>query len=500
MGKKNTLGLILGNQLFSPKSFKALDAEEFFMSEDYGLCSYSKTHKLRVAYFLTAMRDFKDEFNASKLKLNYFDFKDKNFKKSFSEKIEVFLKKNKHITKLSLFEVEDKFFEKNLIDFSKEKKIEIEFHKSPMFLTSRQEFKNYLGNKKRPFMKTFYEAMRKKHNVLIDEKGDPVGGKWSYDAENRKKLPKDYEFVDPIKFRASKHFEEVKSFVLKEFKAHPGELDELWLPTDRAQAKKWFNSFIKDRLEDFGTYQDSITADSDFVSHSLISPLINVGLLEPKDVCDKIEKAYHKSNLPLNSVEGFIRQVIGWREFIRGIYQNFSEEQDTKNFWSHKNKLKPCWYDGTTGVEVLDDAIKKANRIGYTHHIERLMILSNMMLLCEVDPVNVHEWFMEMHLDSSDWVMGPNVYGMGQFSDGGIFATKPYICGSNYYLKMSRYKKGDWCEAVDGLYWRFIDKHQAFYKKNPRMSVMVKTLEKMDPERKKRIFKKANEFIKKVTC
>jgi deoxyribodipyrimidine photolyase-related protein len=184
---------------------------------------------------------------------------------------------------------------------------------------------------------------------------------------------------------------------------------------------------------------------------------------------------------------------------MRGIYQNFSEEQYEKNFWSHKRKLKKCWYDGTTGIEILDDAIKKADRLGYTHHIERLMILSNMMLLCEIEPKAVYDWFMEMHLDSSDWVMAPNVFGMGQFSDGGIFATKPYICGSNYYLKMSRYKKGDWCEIVDGLYWRFIDKHQYFYKKNPRMSVMVGTLDRMDPKRKKHIFKKADEFIEKVT-
>ncbi len=496
---KHTLGLILGNQLFSPKEFQKLDSNTFFMAEDFGLCSYAKTHKLRIAFFITAMRDFRDEFHKSDLKLNYFDKDHKLFKKSYFEKIKIFLKEHKSINKLSLFEVEDKFFEKDLIDFADKHSLEINFVQSPMFYTKRSEFKDYLSSRKKPFMKTFYEAMRKKHGILVDHDNKPVLGQWSFDSDNRKKLPKDYVFKNPMKFKESKHFADVKEWVKKEFSKHPGDLDTLWLPTDRAQAKKWLKSFVKDRLKDFGSYQDAITNTSDFVSHSLISPLVNVGLLDVKDICKQASLAFEKGEAPINSVEGFIRQVLGWREFIRGVYQSYSEEQDTSNFWSHKNKLKSCWYDGSTGIEILDDAIKKSVRLGYTHHIERLMVLSNMMLLCEVEPKSVHNWFMEMHLDSSDWVMGPNVYGMGQFSDGGIFATKPYICGSNYYLKMSRYKKGDWCQTVDGLYWRFIDKHQDFYKKNPRMSVMVKTLERMDKDRKENIFKKANEFIKLVT-
>ena len=499
MSSDQTLGLILGNQLFTPSVFSKLKADSYFMAEDYGLCIHGKTHKLRIAFFITAMRDFKDEFTDKGHKLTYFDKSNALFKKSYEDKLKAHLLKNKKIKKLSIFEVEDKFFEEKLIKFAKKNDLEMEFHQSPMFLTTREEFKDYLDSSKRPFMKTFYERTRKKHNILLDKKGSPEGGQWSYDSDNRKKLPKDYKFSELLKFKESKHFKDVKEWVLADFKKHHGQINELWLPTTRGEAKKWLKSFVKDRLKDFGSYQDSITNESDFVLHSLVSPLVNVGVLTPKDLVKAVEDAYKKGGVPLNSVEGFIRQVIGWREFIRGIYQNYSEEQFEKNFWNHKNKLKKCWYDGTTGIEVLDDAIKKADRLGYTHHIERLMVLSNMMLLCEVEPKAVYDWFMEMHLDSSDWVMGPNVFGMGQFSDGGIFATKPYICGSNYYLKMSRYKKGDWCEIVDGLYWRFIDKHQDFYKKNPRMAMMVKTLEKMDPKRKKHIIKRANEFIKQVT-
>ena len=224
--------------------------------------------------------------------------------------------------------------------------------------------------------------------------------------------------------------------------------------------------------------------------------MVNAGLLTPEEVVNEAIKAMEKNpDIPLSSVEGFVRQVMGWREFVRGIYQNFSDVEEQKNFFNHKRKLTHHWYDGTTGLPPVDDAIKKANEFGYCHHIERLMVLSNIMLLSELHPHEVHKWFMELFVDSADWVMGPNVYGMGQFSDGGIFATKPYISGSNYILKMSDYKKGDWCDVWDGLFWRFIGNHAAFFSKNPRMNMMVKLLEKMDPAKKKKLLAAAENFI-----
>jgi deoxyribodipyrimidine photolyase-related protein len=206
-----------------------------------------------------------------------------------------------------------------------------------------------------------------------------------------------------------------------------------------------------------------------------------------------------KQNIPLASLEGFIRQIIGWREFVRGIYQNFSEQQDNSNFWNHQNKLSQAWYTGETGVPQLDLTIQKVIRYGYCHHIERLMVLGNLMLLLEIHPREAHKWFMEMFVDSSDWVMGPNVYGMALFSDGGIFATKPYICGSNYWRKMSKAKPGEWCDGVDGLYWGFIDKNKAFFSKNPRLSMMAKTIDKMDPARKKTIYSAADDLKQRLT-
>lgn len=227
--------------------------------------------------------------------------------------------------------------------------------------------------------------------------------------------------------------------------------------------------------------------------------MLNNGLILPDELVETLIEKAGKKKILIASVEGYVRQVIGWREFVKGIYDNFERKMEEGNFWKHNNKLTQAWYEGSTGIPPLDDSIQKAKTYGYTHHIERLMVLSNMMLLCEIHPKEVHRWFMEMFVDSADWVMAANVYGMGQMSEGGIFATKPYICGSNYILKMSDYKKGDWCDVMDGLYWRFVDKNRSFFAKNPRMSMMVKMLDKTDKNRKKSIFESANRFIAEMT-
>ena len=224
---------------------------------------------------------------------------------------------------------------------------------------------------------------------------------------------------------------------------------------------------------------------------------MNLGLLTPAEIIDRVMR--RADGVPLQSLEGFVRQVIGWREFVRGIYRTFGDEQEQSNFWSHERELTSAWYDGTTGIPPLDDTIRSAQKLGWAHHIPRLMVLGNLMTLCEIRPRVAHDWFMEMFIDSSEWVMGPNVYGMGLFSDGGIFATKPYICGSNYLLKMSDYKKGPWCDIVDGLYWRFIEKHREFFATNPRLALMPRALDRLDRDRRSRIFDAAEEFLQAHT-
>ena len=485
---------VLGNQLFDIKYLKNYKNCDFFMSEDYSLCTYEKHHKLKILHTLSSMRSYYDLLKNKHFNIHYYSHENK-FTESYENKLKILIKEIK-AKKVYSFEIEDKPFELKMKKLFSKLKIKWEVVPSPMFLNSRNDFRLYLDTVKKPLMSSYYKQNRIKFNLLVkDEK--PIGGKWSFDRDNRKKLPPSITVPKRIKFKETIHTKNLKIFVNNQFKNHPGDIDNLWTPTTHSDAKKLLKSFIKDKLNLFGDYEDAVSQRDNFLFHSSLSPLINNGLITPKQIIEEIKRT--KKDIKINSLEGYIRQIIGWREFIRGIYQNYSEAMESSNFFNHNNKLTQDWYKGTTGIPPLDHSIKNALKYGWTHHIERLMIVSSLMNLCEVKPKIVNKWFMEMFIDSSEWVMTPNVYGMGLFSDGGIFATKPYICGSSYYLKMMDFKKGEWCEIVDGLYWRFIEKNKKFFLTNPRLSMMVRVLEKMSLERKKRIISKANQFIKRYT-
>ncbi len=488
---------ILGNQLFNPKILPQPKSPDLivFMREDRELCTHFRYHKHKIIFFLSAMRKYATELRDHGYKVHYERLGE--FDEAFEKRLLLFLQKQK-IKKLELFEVEDKFFEKRLFSTLKDSKVEINIIQSPMFLTSRAEFLTIVKKNKRPFMKTFYEFQRKRLKILLDTDGKPLGGKWSFDEDNRLALPKDHVVPNVPKFTPDAIDREVFKLVDSEFSDHPGNSSDFWLPTDRAGANTWAKDFFEKRFSLFGPFEDAFSKNYPFVYHSVLTPYLNTGLVTPRDCITAALRTAKQKNIPMNSCEGFIRQIIGWREFIRGIYQNFSEIQDEKNFFAHKKKLNSLWYSGKTGIEPLDDVIQKTLKYGYAHHIERLMIVGSLMLLLEVEPKEAHRWFMEMFIDSSDWVMGPNVYGMALFSDGGIFATKPYFCGSNYYKKMGRYKTGDWQLGVDGLYWQFIKKNETFFLKNPRLSMMVRTSQKITAERWEQLDKAAQMLREKL--
>ena len=440
------------------------------------------------------MRSYAEEIKKNKYKINYYDLNN-NFKTSYEKKLENFIIKNK-VKELISFEIEDKFFEKKILSLTKKVKISWKVINSPMFLNSRDDFKDYLSKTKKPFMANFYKTARIKIDILMD-KGKPKGGKWSFDEENRKKLPKDIKIPAMPMANETSHTKNLKKEIKKIFKSHPGDVDNFWLPTTHKDSIKWLDYFIAKKFNLFGDYEDAVDTDNNFLFHSALSPMINLGLITPELIIERIKKVENK--IKINSYEGYIRQIIGWREFIRGIYQNYDKILEENNFFKHKNSLTQKWYDGTTGLDPLDHSIQNAKKFGYTHHIERLMVLCNIMNLCEIKPIEVYNWFMEMFVDSSDWVMSPNVYGMGLFSDGGIFSTKPYICGSSYFMKMMNFKKGNWNDIMDGLYWRFINKNRNFFQSNPRLNMMVSIYDKMNTERKNHILKKANQFIRDNT-
>ena len=486
--------IVLGNQLFNPSYFEKFRNDHlFFICEDFQLCTYQKHHKHKILLFLSAMRSFADELKKKKFEVIYKSIEEKDFKESYVDKLFKEIEKE-NVKEISMFEVEDKFFEKQLLDNFKE--LKLNYIQSPMFLSSRDDFKTYLNQVKKPFMANFYKKQRVDHNILVDSDNKPVGGKWSFDDENRKKLPKEIDLPEKFTFKETEHTKDLKEIVEKMFSHHPGKTKSFWTCTNRKDTESYLDYFLDKKIENFGDYEDAVDQRDNILFHSALSPQINLGLLTPEEIISKIKS---KTISKINSHEGYIRQLIGWREFIRGIYQNFDEKLEKSNFFNHKKVMKETWYTANTGLVPLDYSINNALEYGWTHHIERLMILCNIMNLSEINPKEVYKWFMEMFIDSSDWVMSPNVYGMGLFSDGGIFATKPYICGSSYFLKMMHFKKGSWCDIMDGLYWRFIDKHKDFFLSNPRLSMMVRILEKMNEERKNKIFNAANEFIKNNT-
>lgn len=388
-------------------------------------------------------------------------------------------------SQLSVCDPTDFLLEKRLLRDAKQLDIGLTFLANPGFLNQRSENQEYRAGKKRWFMADFYKWQRKRMDLLMD--GDqPVGGKWSYDEENRKKVPKKLlgEIPSLQKIKRDAIDEEARQYVSRRFADHPGVVDQLVYPTSHADSTKWLRHFLKHRFENFGTYEDAIVEGESWLWHSVLTPMLNVGLLTPQQVIDETIKFANKNDVALNSLEGFVRQVIGWREFMRATYEDLGVAMRTTNHWQHHRDLPSSFYNGTTGIDPIDDTIQRILKTGYCHHIERLMVLGGFMFLCEFDPKQIYRWFMEMFVDSYDWVMVGNVYSMSQHADGGMTTTKPYFSGSSYVRKMSHYKKGAWCDVWDGLYWRWIWNHRDSLAKNPRWAMMCAMVKKMDPAKR----------------
>ncbi len=355
--------------------------------------------------------------------------------------------------------------------------IAIEWLEDSAFLTPVDVMQRWAEDRQHYHFTDFYMQQRKRLGLLLDAKGKPLGGKWTFDTENRKKLPKDIivpKMASPVD-RAS--VVEAKTYVAKRFPNAIGQLQDFIYPVTYEDAKSWLHEFVEARLAQFGDYEDAISPSETFVFHGVLTPMLNIGLLTPQQIIEAVlEKC---DEVSLNSLEGFLRQVIGWREFVRLVYIHAGSRQRTRNSWGLSRTLPASFYDGTTGIVPFDRSIQRTLKHAYCHHIERLMVLGNFMLLCDIGPNSVYQWFMEMFIDSYDWVMVPNVYGMSQHADGGLMTTKPYISGSSYILKMSNYPKGPWSEIWDALYWRFVDRERKFFSENPRMRVMVGQLDRM---------------------
>ena len=404
----------------------------------------------------------------------------------------------KRVKKINCVDPVDYLLERRLRRFCESREIVLNLLESPMFVTPDQWMTQTMGRMKKPFMKTFYEAQRKRMDVLMED-GKPEGGKYSFDTENRKKLPKTVAVPEVYKTPEHVEIKEAEAWVKKRFPAALGQTYGFQYGISREDALDALELFLEERFVLFGDYEDAISVNHRVAFHSVLTPYLNIGLITPEEVVDRaLEFASESGSIPLNSLEGFIRQIIGWREFMRVIYLRHGVAERTENFWNFTRPMPQSFYDGTTGIDPIDHVIQALHEDAYCHHIERLMVVGNFMMLCRIDPDEVYRWFMEFFIDAYDWVMVPNVYGMSQFADGGIFATKPYLSGSNYIRKMSDFKKGDWCEVWDGLFWTFVEDHRDFFLKNYRMAQMAQLHDRMSEEKKKTHRENAVRFLRKL--
>ncbi len=471
--------LIFPHQLFKVHPAIAENREIYLIEEPLFFTQY-RFHKQKIVLHRASMKAYCDYL----LKRNYsVTYIDAGNQLSDATNLIAHLHSN-GTGDVHIAETTDNWLQKKMVTSCLSFQINLHLYESPNFFTAFEEGNRYFDSKKNYFQTAFYIQQRKVNQVLVNAKGEPDGGKWSFDGENRERFPKNEKAPAIPLQKENSYITEAKAYVEKYFSHHYGQTEVFYYPVSFPDAEKWLEDFLHQRLLHFGKYEDAMVSNESFLYHSVLSPVINIGLLSPKQVIEQTLAFALANKTPLNSLEGFTRQVIGWREFIRIVYEREGSKQRTKNYWGFKKKIPASFWNGSTGIEPVDIVIRKILQTGYCHHIERLMVLGNFMLLCEFDPDEVYRWFMEMFVDAYDWVMVPNVYGMSQFADGGLMTTKPYISGSNYLLKMSDFKKGPWQEVWDGLFWRFMDTHRAFFLQNPRLGMLVRTFDKMPAEKK----------------
>jgi len=389
----------------------------------------------------------------------------------------------------------DDWLMKRIKKAAKASGIQYAIYENPTFFLSQSEIDHYKPSPSGYLQASFYQQQRRKLGMLLDASGKPVGGKWSFDADNRDRYPA-HRQPPPLQKPANNKFvKEAVDWVNKHFPGNPGNADDFVYPVTHAEARDWLQDFLQNRFAEFGRYEDAMVRQHTFLHHSVLSPLINIGLLTPREVMEEALAYASTHEIPLSSLEGFCRQIIGWREFIRMIYIKEGVKQRNGNYWQSERDIPSSFYTGTTGIAPVDIVIKRVLQHGYCHHIERLMVLGNFMLLCGFKPNQVYQWFMELFIDAYDWVMVPNIYGMSQFADGGLMCTKPYISGSNYLVKMSDFPKGDWQQTWDALFWSFMHRNRGFFLQNPRLGMLIRTFDKMPSEKRQAHLKNAEQYL-----
>ncbi len=496
------LVLVLGDQLSQNLSALTKANKEndvVVMAEVMGEATYVPHHPKKIAFTFTAMRKFAAHLRDAGWTVAYSYLDDPENTGSITGEL---IRRASELNAAGV--VYTKPGEWRLIEALGD--LPLKTHQLPddRFIASHQEFDDWAEGRKQLRMEYFYRDMRRKTGLLMD--GDkPEGGKWNYDHDNRKPAPDQIDFAGPMKFAPD---EEVLELVDTRFGDNFGDLRPFWFATDSAQAQEQLTHWLHGGLPKFGDFQDAMLNDHRFLYHSLISFYLNAGLLDPLDVCKQAEAAYHAGHAPLNAVEGFIRQIIGWREYVRGIYFREGPDYTSRNALDHTRALPAMYWGAATKMNCMAKAVGQTQQEAYAHHIQRLMVTGNFALLAGVDPKHVHEWYLAVYADAYEWVEAPNVIGMSQFADDGIIASKPYISSGNYIHKMSDHcgscayrvqdKTGADACPFNLLYWHFLDRHRPRFQGNPRMGNMYRVWDKMDADRRQTVLAEAAQFLERM--
>ncbi|ODM45969.1 deoxyribodipyrimidine photolyase [Ruegeria sp. PBVC088] len=496
--------LVLGDQLSEGlAALKAADKarDVVVMAEVADETAYVPHHPKKIALILAGMRKFAARLREDGWEVRYTELDDTQNAGSICGEL---LRRAEETGATEVIATEPG--EWRLINALRHCPLKVRLLEDDRFIASHAMFDNWAKGRKALRMEYFYREMRRKTGLLM-EGDDPAGGQWNFDHDNRKPAP-DAVTHRPIWFEPDAVTQDVLDLVEAKFSNNFGKLRPFGFATDRAQAQQALAHFIDHALPRFGDYQDAMLDGNRFLYHSLLSGYMNIGLLDPLEVCQAVEKAYENGDVPINAAEGFIRQIIGWREYVRGIYFREGPEYPGRNILKHKRKLPWFYWSAETDMRCVAKAVEQTRDEAYAHHIQRLMVTGNFGLLAGVDPQALHEWYLSVYVDAFEWVEAPNTVGMSQFADGGIIASKPYVSSGNYINKMSDHckpcaysvtaKTGENACPFNLLYWHFMDRHRDRFEGNPRMAQMYRTFDRMDPDKRETILREAQDFLDRM--
>ena len=501
------LVLVLGDQL-SPNlaALRAADParDVVVMAEVADEATYVRHHPKKIAFVFAAMRKFAAWLEREGWRVAYTRLDDDGNSGSIPGEL---LRRAEAFGATEV--IATRPGEWRLIGLLDELPLKVRQLEDDRFLCSERAFRAWAKGRKSLRMEYFYREMRKRTGLLM-EGGEPAGGKWNFDQENRKPAPREVTYSGPMRFTPDATVEEVLDLVEHRFGGNFGRLRPFHFATDRGQARRALAHFVAHALPSFGDYQDAMLRDHRFLYHAVLSPYLNAGLLDPLEVCQAAEEAWKNGEVPINAAEGFIRQLLGWREFVHGVYFLEGPDYPRRNALNHQRKLPELYWGAETRMTCVGKVVEQTRDEAYAHHIQRLMVTGNFALLAGVNPSEVHEWYLSVYADAYEWVEAPNTVGMSQFADGGVVGSKPYVSSGNYIDRMSDYckscaydvkaKTGETACPFNLLYWSFLNRHRARFEGNPRMAQMYRTWDRMDEGRRKAVLRGAEDFLKRMAA